>query len=311
MTSIAEFSRFKIVNQWGLFLLLCSVMTFFNTMEMGRQDISTPEGVSAMIGYSVRWAVPFIYCVVAISSIKILFPGTLASWLMRNRKYVGLVFAYAMAWQAVFIYILSTFHRDYYFSYVYFFRDEIEGSIGYIFLAAMVLTSFNFARRKVTSEQWSLIQKGGVYFLWAYPFSVYWWNLFYYPYEEGYSTPELHDYVFYIIGFVAFALRIIAWGKLRWQRCVRASGVPEIPLVQKFFGWTVVAFSLIVAATGNYWFTPVSNIIAGPEWSAETTLWLPFWPLEPFFSLLIMAAGIAVMTTNKYSVTGQSVRASL
>lgn len=309
MTSIADILRFKILNQWGLFLLLCSIMTVFNTVEMVRHDTSAPEGVSAMIGYSVRWAVPFIYCIVAISSLKILFPGTLSSWLMRNRKYIGLVFAYAMAWQAAFIYILSTFHRDYYFSDVYFFRDEVEGSIGYIFLTAMVLTSFNFARKKINAAQWSLIQKGGVYFLWAYPFSVYWWNLFYYPYLEGYSVPEFHDYVFYVTGFAVFALRIAAWGKLRWQRSVRKSSVSEMPPAQKFLGLTVVVFALIVAVTGHHWFSPVSNIIAGPDWSAETALWLPFWPLEPFFSLLIMGCGIAVMTTSRYFTTSHSVRA--
>ena len=29
------------------------------------------------------------------------------------------------------------------------FRDELEGSVGYIFLAAMVVTSFHFARKQL------------------------------------------------------------------------------------------------------------------------------------------------------------------
>lgn len=117
-----------------------------------------------MIGYSVRWAIPFIYLVVAASSIRILFSGPFPILWLRNRKYIGLVFAVAMAWQGLFIFILSTFYRDYYFAQVYYFRDELEGSVGYIFLAAMVITSFQFARKRVNQMQWKLIQKGGSIF---------------------------------------------------------------------------------------------------------------------------------------------------
>ena len=299
MKSTADILRSKVLNGWGLFLLLCSVMTAFNVLHMQEQDITVPEGVSEMIGYSVRWAVPFIYVVVAISSLKMLFPGSVSSWLMRNRKYIGLVFAYAMAWQAVFIFILSTFYRDYYFSEVYYFRDEVEGSVGYIFLAAMVMTSFNFARKRINSAQWSLIQKGGIYFLWAYPFSVYWWNLFYYPYQAGYSSPELHDYVFYVLGFAAFVVRIFAWGKLRLQRLSKHGDSFELLSAQGASGVVLVAVGFFVSVSGHQWFSPVSAALSSPTWSAEAALWLPFWPLEPFFSLMIIAMGVMLITSGK------------
>ena len=212
---LAKIFKHKAINEWGLVLVFAVPMCIFNYLAMTDTNIDSPEGLSHMIGYSVRWAVPFIYLVVAASSVKILFPGVFSAWWMRNRKYIGLVFAVGMAWQAAFIFMLSTFHRDYYFSDVYYFRDEVEGSVGYIFLVAMVITSFQFARKRVNHAQWKLIQKGGIYFLWAYPFSVYWWNLFYYPYVDGYSNPELHDYLFYWAGFLAFAMRLFAYGKLR------------------------------------------------------------------------------------------------
>ncbi len=299
MRATADILKSKVLNRWGLFLLLCSVMTVFNIVHMQAQDIKSPEGVSEMIGYSVRWAVPFIYIVVAISSLKILFPGAVPNWLMRNRKYIGLVFAYAMAWQAAFIYILSTFYRDYYFAEVYYFRDEVEGSVGYIFLVAMVMTSFNVARKRINPAQWSLIQKGGIYFLWAYPFSVYWWNLFYYPYQEGYSLPEMHDYIFYVLGFAAFVARIFAWGKLRLKRLIKHGGSFEFLSLQSICGIVLVTFGFIVAVTGYQWFTPVSGLLFAPTWSAEAALWLPFWPLEPFFSLIIIATGVALSTAEK------------
>ena len=149
------------------------------------------------------------------SSLRILFPGSVSAWLVRNRKYIGLIFALGMAWQALFIFMLSNYHRDYYYNEVFYFRDEIEGSIGYIFLTLMVATSFKQIASKINSYQWKLIQKSGLYFLWAYAFSVYWWNLFYYPFEEGGTSPRLIDYIFYWLGFAACLVRIIAWGKVR------------------------------------------------------------------------------------------------
>ena len=296
---LSQILKQKAVNGWGL-LLFCSVpMSIFNYLAVSDTDMSSPEGVSHMIGYSVRWAIPFIYLVVAASSVKILFPGVFSAWWMRNRKYIGLVFAVGMAWQAAFIFMLSTFHRDYYFSDVYYFRDEIEGSVGYIFLVAMVITSFQFARKRVNHAQWKLIQKGGIYFLWAYPFSVYWWNLFYYPYVESYSNPELHDYLFYWAGFLAFVMRIFAWGKLR-NKALSKSDVNGSPSsLALVLGAGLIFVGLIGAATGKYWFDGVSSLVSSPAWSAEMALWLPFWPLEPFMPLIVIGAGVYLATKGR------------
>ena len=296
---LSQILKQKAVNGWGL-LLFCSVpMSISNYLAVSDTDMSSPEGVSHMIGYSVRWAIPFIYLVVAASSVKILFPGVFSAWWMRNRKYIGLVFAVGMAWQAAFIFMLSTFHRDYYFSDVYYFRDEVEGSVGYIFLVAMVITSFEFARKRVNHAQWKLIQKGGIYFLWAYPFSVYWWNLFYYPYVDGYSNPELHDYLFYWAGFLAFAMRIFAWGKLR-NKALSKSDVNGSPsTLALVLGAGLIFVGLIGAATGKYWFDGVSSLVSSPAWSAEMALWLPFWPLEPFMPLIVIAAGVYLATKGR------------
>jgi len=129
--------------------------------------------------FSVRWAAPLIYVVVAASALQVLFPGPLSMWLLRNRKYLGLSFAVAMAWQGLFIFIVSYFQREYYYEEIFLIRDELERSTGYLFLAAMVVTSFQAGRRYLNAKQWRLLHKSGIYFLWACPFSTYWWNLYY------------------------------------------------------------------------------------------------------------------------------------
>ena len=271
----------KAINGWRLFALVSIPMCIVMIIATMGADLSTGPGVSTMIQFSVRWAVPFIFLVVAASSMQILFPGPFPKWCLRNRKYIGLCFATAMAWQGLFIFMMSTFFRDYYFEDIYLLRDELEGSIGYIFLPAMVVTSFQFGRKHLNTMQWKLIHKSGIYFLWAYPFSVYWWNLFYY------ENPLPIDYIFYWSGFLAFALRIAAWGKRRQHNA---------PLALKLLGSAIIAFGLVVAATGLYWQEPVTAFLTAPKWSADLVLWLPYWPLEPYLSLFIIGLGTLLAT---------------
>ena len=214
----------KALNGWGLFWLVSLPISVMVIIATTGTDLSTGTGVTDMISFSVRFAIPFIYLAMAASSIRILFPGPFSTWWLRNRKYIGMCFAVAMAWQGTFITVMSVFFRDFYYEDVYFLRDEIEGSVGYIFLTAMVVTSFALGRRYLNAQQWKAIHKSGLYFLWAYAFSVYWWNLFYY------ENPETIDYVFYWGGFIAFASRIAAWGKQRRQAARKHSPGSREPL---------------------------------------------------------------------------------
>ena len=281
----------NLLNKWNLFWVASIPLCLLIIFEMTQHDMSSPEGVSEMIGYAVRWAVPLIYIVTAASAVRILWPNIFTHWWLRNRKYIGMVFAIAMAWQGSFIYIMSTYFRDYYFEDVFLLRNEIEGSTGYIFLAAMVFTSFKFGSRYFTNQQWKIIHKSGVYFLWAYAYSVYWWALFYYP------DPILFEHIFYWLGFLAFVLRIFAWGKKR-----ALQSTDKINPISQIFGYIFIATGFIVAYSGLNWRVPVSNFLLSPSWSAELELWLPYWPFEPFFSLFIIGFGVMIMTSKKAEI---------
>ena len=287
---LKEVLKTKAINGWRLFWLISAPMSVVMVVAMVGTDMSTATGVSHMIQFSVRWAVPFIYLVVAASSVQILFPGPFPMWWLRNRKYIGMCFAVAMAWQGTFIFVMSNFFRDYYFEDVYYLRDELEGSTGYIFLTAMVVTSFHFGRKFLNAKQWKLLHKSAIYFLWAYPFSVYWWNLSYY------ENPQLIDYVFYWSGFLAFAARIAAWGKKRQQAARKTAPESSTPPILKVFGGSIIAFGLWVSATGLQWQESVTAFLTAPEWSANLELWLPYWPFEPYLSLFVIGLGTMLVT---------------
>ncbi len=280
----------KAVNRWRLYWLVAIPMSIVMVIAMMGADMSSGPGVSTMIQFSVRWAVPFIFLIAAISSLQLLFPGPIPAWLLRNRPYIGMCFATAMAWQGMFIFIISFFFREYYFENVYLLRDELEGTIGYIFLSAMVVTSFDFGRKHLTSKQWKLLHKSAIYFLWAYPFSVYWWNLSYYP------NAQAIDYIYYWGGFLAFALRITAWSKQRQQATKRNAPESSTPFALKVSGGAIIAFGLFAAAASLYLQESLTALLTTPQWSADLVLWFPFWPFEPYLSIFIIGLGAMLFT---------------
>ena len=287
MFQIASILKKKWMNKWHLFFGVSIPISLIMLIPLANFDSVTGAEISSMISFSVRWAVPFIFLVISISSLQIIFPNVLTRWLMMNRKYIGLIFAVAMAWQGLFIFIMSYYYHDYYFSEVYYFRDEIEGSIGYIFLAAMVATSFDFGKKFVDSKQWKIIHKAGIYFLWAYPFSVYWWSISYY------GNPAMIDYFFYWFGFLSFLLRIIAWGIQKNRKASKRIGLNPL------LGSIVIAFGLTLSALSLYWQNSITELLTVLTWSSTLELWLPFWPFEPFLSLMFIALGTLILTKAK------------
>ncbi len=216
--NLNELLKIKLINGWNLFWLITVPISSVMVLSMIRVDLSSAEAVSSMIQLSVRCAVPWLFLAFAASSLQVVFPGSFSRWLLRNRSKIGLCFAAAMAWQLSFILWLVGIHTEYYVNDVYVLSDVVEGVVGYTLLIAMVLTSFKFGRSRLTAKQWKLLHTSGIYWLWAYAWSVYWFNLFYYQ-----DPAVLIDYLYYSGGLLALGLRMCAWSKKRW----RPSTVPN------------------------------------------------------------------------------------
>ena len=280
----------KALNEWRLFWLITGPISIAVIVAMMRTDLSTGPGVSSMIQLSVRNAIPWLYLAFAASSVRALFPGPLSLWLLRNRKIFGLCFAAAMAWQALFIIWLVTVHRDYYIEDVYVLRDVIEGLLGYFFLVAMTLTSFKFGRKHIKPRHWKYLHKIGIYSLWIYAFSVYWWALFYYP------NPVLLDYVYYWGGFLAWGLRAAAWRKKRLQRAEKSDPQGSVQPALKLTGIVIMTIGLIVVTFGSPWQKASEEFTSAYAFSEWLELYLSYWPFEPFIPLFVILLGVSLAT---------------
>jgi hypothetical protein len=217
----------------------------------------------------------------------------LSLWLLRNRKIIGLCFAAAMAWQALFIVWMVTIHHDYYIEEVYVLRDVIEGILGYFFLAAMTLTSFQFGRKRLKPKQWRHLHKIGIYSLWIYAFGVYWWQLFYY------RNPVLIDYVYYWGGFLAWGLRAAAWWKKRLQSAEKSNLQSGVHPAFRLIGIVVMGIGLIVVSFGSPSQKAAEEFMSAYAFSEWLELYLPYWPFQPYIPLFVILLGVFLATKSR------------
>ncbi|MEM8716560.1 MAG: hypothetical protein AAGE92_12425 [Cyanobacteria bacterium P01_G01_bin.4] len=282
-----------IINEWRLFWLIVVPMSLAMIIAMLMTNLATPEGVSSMISFSVRWSVPFLFLAFAASAMQKLFSAEWSRWLLRNRKILGLIFAAGMAWQVTFILWLVGWHREYYIEEVYILRDAIEGVIGYAFLIAMTITSFKAPRKWLGPKRWRLLHLWGIYFLWAYAFSTYWHSLFYY------QSPDWVDYLYYTAGIAAWAFRLAAWSSQRIKKADKTGSLAARTPLPLGLCAAAVLVGLVGVASGNLWGNLAYDHLWGYNAVAWFELYLPYWPLVPFLPLIIAALGTLYYTRGR------------
>jgi len=287
-----EFLKKKTINGWYLFSLISGSISIAIIVAMMDSDLSAGEGVSSMIQLSVRFALPWLYVAFSASSAHVLFSSDFSAWILRNRKYFGLCFAVGMAWQALFIIWMVGVYTDYYVNEVYLLRDAIEGLGGYILLIPMTLTTFRFGRRLISRKKWRALHKTGIYYLWAYAFSVYWWTLFYY------SNPAPIDYAFYWAGFLAWGFRAAAWTKTRLKSAAKDPAERGSNRLVGAVGLVVVGTGIGAASFGSIWREAAEELLYGYTFTRIPELYLPYWPFEPFLPLLIIGLGCYLISKS-------------
>lgn len=201
--------RNKNLNSWRLFALITIPMSIIASYAWSQIDTSEPVQVSSMIQLTVRLAIPWLYVAFATSALVTLWPSIFTVWLMRNRKFVGLCFAAGMTWQLVFILWYVFGHYQHYVVAAYTVYAVAVGVVGYAFLIPMAITSFKTNRRHMSNEHWKLLHLFGMYNLWIYAYSTYFWEMYYY------DDKQIIDFVYFWAGFAVIILRFAAWAKRR------------------------------------------------------------------------------------------------
>ena len=203
----------KHLNDWPLFYWIAALNSLAVIGYMLTQDLSVPRGLSEMIQWTVRLCVPLLFLAFAASSIAQLVSGSFSRWLLRNRRYFGLGFAFGFAWQMTFILWLFFAQRDYYMENVFGATDLIYRYLPYTLLTAMTITSFHGVRKKINRDVWRALHWVGIYYLWYVVEITYWYEI---------TDPKYHDpidYVYVTLGGLAYLARVFVWFRDRdWTR---------------------------------------------------------------------------------------------
>ena len=159
--------RLPLLNGWPLFGVIAGLSFAIILAGLAITGTSTPEATVAMIRLSVQLASPWIYLAFVATALGQLFPSSFSSWLLRNRRYVGLAFAAGFGWQAVFIVALLALHGDYYATVLHDTAEFIMRMLSYALLLALTVTSFFPVRRAMDPRHWRLLHRVGIWYFWA------------------------------------------------------------------------------------------------------------------------------------------------
>ena len=187
------------MNSWRLFWLLAAATTAAIFLGLPFTDFRTPHGMEFIIKHSVRCSLPLFLVAFTASSFATLWAGPLSRWLLSNRRYFGLAFAYGMALHFAFV------------SYsVLFFGNGLNATVTTFdltaagFLAAMTLTSFRWVARRLSLADWKRLHKAGAYAIWLLATYIY-------VSDVRYERDAVHALVAGVF-LAAWILRAAAWG---------------------------------------------------------------------------------------------------
>jgi methionine sulfoxide reductase heme-binding subunit len=161
----------KAVESWRLFWLLALATSVAIGSGLQHADFHSARGTAPMILRSVRYSLPLFLLAFTASSLATLWPCQLTRWLLRNRRYIGLGFAFGMGWHFSFVgYSIFSFGLS---ASGLTARGFTLDLIGLIFLLMMTLTSFRWAARRLSSANWRRLHKAGVYIIWFVATYIY------------------------------------------------------------------------------------------------------------------------------------------
>jgi hypothetical protein len=192
-----------LINQWRIVFVVALLLTLTSVFNWQLHHYSE-DYVRAMISASARSSLLLFLLAFTASSLYRLLPSALTQWQLQNRRYLGLSFAFSHFIHLTFIIVLANAFPE------RMMREldilvVVVGSLGFLFLIAMTITSFAGPRHWLGERNWKILHLTGSYLL---------WYIFVHTYTPMAFT---HPVYFVAVGLLmlSLSLRIIAFIKFR------------------------------------------------------------------------------------------------
>lgn len=128
----------------------------------------TPDhvaGVRLIIRVTARTSLPLFLAAFSASALAREWPTDTTRWLLANRRWLGLSFAWSHLVHLLAIFTLVRSDNALFWT----LTNPVSitgGSIAYLFIAAMAATSFNAAVRALGPQRWALLHRTGLWMIW-------------------------------------------------------------------------------------------------------------------------------------------------
>ena len=128
----------------------------------------TPDhvaGVRLIIRVTARTSLPLFLAAFSASALARVWPTDTTRWLLANRRWLGLSFAWSHLVHLLAIFTLVRSDNALFWT----LTNPVSitgGSIAYLFIAAMAATSFNAAVRALGPRRWALLHRTGLWMIW-------------------------------------------------------------------------------------------------------------------------------------------------
>ncbi|WP_445493116.1 hypothetical protein [Rhodopseudomonas sp. RCAM05734] len=190
--------RHNWVEGWRLVSLLALVLAGLS-LWIGAMQQFEVEGVRMVVRFTARSSLLLFCLAFATSSLARLWPAAGTHWLRRNRRYIGVSFAISHGIHAVAIICFAVMAPPL-FMEATSPASLIFGSIGYAFIIAMTITSFDRTATILGPRAWRILHTSGIYYLWV-QFMI----------SFGMRVPQMPNYVWFLLPLLAvMTLRIAA-----------------------------------------------------------------------------------------------------
>lgn len=147
---------------WSLFGLLCLLIWVMTALILALNP-DLVEGLRSAIRATARTSFALFLVAFTASAFAVLVPSPFSRALVRERRFIGLAFAFSHLLHAILIYTYGQLNTEFWPGRSTL--TNIPGTLGYLFILLMTLTSFKTTTRLIGRKTWKALHVSGMWVL--------------------------------------------------------------------------------------------------------------------------------------------------
>lgn len=149
---------------WNLFAALAGLTLLMTGLALWMHPVGSADALRTAIRATARSSFALFLLTFLASSLVTLLPGAFSRQVLRERRFLGLAFAFSHTVHGVLIYLYAQRFPELFWAGRTAVAN-IPGSVGYLFILLLTLTSFKGAMRLLGGRLWRGLHSTGTWVL--------------------------------------------------------------------------------------------------------------------------------------------------